>query len=301
MTKAKKKKPKKKIRQQFKAELVDKFSDEDLFDDCPVCQAMKAAQEQGRELKAKELKEALKKAKEKGAFVGGEWFAGTGSEKELSQIDLEYIGTADDFKIPKWMKCSWQRVSCGKNDCPICGRIKRDRQRHLERSGDPDQMKSVLEDVGRNFKEVAAMIKRDCEARGIKLANIEEIQEPPEPEKFPLYLKMEEWNREVFKIGNEAELSGNWWIYTEAAADLFWYANTLLAKAYRQLCNKWHLENGYEYGDFDHQYTGRVLKECLKILKKSLRELIKGNMSQRKEFDLTLSQLLKLEKEIIRI
>lgn len=46
---------------------------EELFDDCPICRAMKAAQEQGRELKAEELKEAFKKAKEKGAMVGGEW------------------------------------------------------------------------------------------------------------------------------------------------------------------------------------------------------------------------------------
>ena len=46
---------------------------EELFDDCPICQAMKAAQEQGRELTLEELKEVFKKAKEKGAIVGGEW------------------------------------------------------------------------------------------------------------------------------------------------------------------------------------------------------------------------------------
>ena len=34
---------------------------------------MKAAQEQGRELTSEELKEVFKKAKEKGAIVGGEW------------------------------------------------------------------------------------------------------------------------------------------------------------------------------------------------------------------------------------
>ena len=52
---------------------VKKIKKEELFDNCPVCQAMKAAQEQGRELKEEELKEAVKKAKEKGAMVGGEW------------------------------------------------------------------------------------------------------------------------------------------------------------------------------------------------------------------------------------
>jgi hypothetical protein len=45
-----------------------------FFDDCPICQAMKAGQEQGRELTLEELKEVFKKAKEKGAIVAGEWF-----------------------------------------------------------------------------------------------------------------------------------------------------------------------------------------------------------------------------------
>lgn len=51
-----------------------KIKNEELFDDCPICQAMKTVQEQRRELTSEELKEAFKKAKEKGAVVGGEWF-----------------------------------------------------------------------------------------------------------------------------------------------------------------------------------------------------------------------------------
>lgn len=68
---AKKKKIKK---DEFKVEVVDKFDDEDLFDDCPICQAMKAVKEKGKELTPSELKEAFKKAKEQGGIVGGEWF-----------------------------------------------------------------------------------------------------------------------------------------------------------------------------------------------------------------------------------
>lgn len=49
---------------EFEVELVDKFDDEDLFDDCPICQAMKAAKERGKELSLEELKEAFKKANE---------------------------------------------------------------------------------------------------------------------------------------------------------------------------------------------------------------------------------------------
>jgi len=59
---------------EFEFEIVDKFDDEDLFDDCPLCQAMKFAQEKGRMPTLVELKEAFKKAKEKGSIVGGEWF-----------------------------------------------------------------------------------------------------------------------------------------------------------------------------------------------------------------------------------
>lgn len=59
---------------EFKVDIVDKFNNEDFFDDCPICQAMKAAQKEGRKLTLEELKEAFKEAKEKGALVGGEWF-----------------------------------------------------------------------------------------------------------------------------------------------------------------------------------------------------------------------------------
>jgi len=41
------------------------------FDDCPICQAMKKAEKQNRDLSEKEVKQAFKKAKKvKGAVVG---------------------------------------------------------------------------------------------------------------------------------------------------------------------------------------------------------------------------------------
>lgn len=261
-------------------------------DDCPVCQLTKKMEEEGRQPKSLELKQAFAEAKKKGAMVGGEIMEKNG---------LEYIGNAKDFKMPKWMECTWRRVPCGKDDCPICGRIKRDRQRHIERGEDPDDIKSAFEDVGRNFKEVLQMIKRDAEQKGFDITNIEDIQEPPEPEEFPFYRKVREWNKEVFKIADEAKLSENWWIYTEASADLFWYSNTLIAKVYRQLCNKWHIRNRDDYGEFDYKYIGYVLRESLEILKKSLKELIGNHYSQKEELDSIYSNLLKLEKEIIKI
>ncbi|MBU4350941.1 hypothetical protein KKH63_01255 [Patescibacteria group bacterium] len=259
-------------------------------DDCPVCQLMKKMEQERRQPKTSELKKAFKKAKKAGGIVGGEI---------MEKNSLGYIGNTQDFKMPKWMECTWRRVPCGKDDCPICGRIKKDRQRHIEKGEDFDDFENAIKDVDQNFKEALEIINKDAESKGFNIANIENIKEPPEPKKFPLYIKINQWNKKIMALEDMARLSEVFWIYTEAAADLFWYANTLMAKIYRQLCNRWHIENGGEYGDFDYQYTGRVLEECLKILKKSLRELIKGNISQKREFDLILSQLLKLEKEII--
>jgi len=272
-------------------------------DNCPVCQLMRKMEEENRSPNINEMKEAFKEAEERGAWVGGELFEESKVEKKEEQMEegFKYIGKAEDFKMPEWMDCTWRRIACGKDNCPICGRIKRDRRRHIEKGEDPDDIKSVLEDVGQSFKETMEMIKRDCKAHGIKLTNIENIKEPPKPEKFPLYKKVGEWNKMVFKLAKEAELSGSWWIYTEAAADLFWYANILLAKVYRQLCNRWHIENGDGYGKFDHQYTGYVLEECLKILKKSLRELVENNQTSRRELNLIYLDLLRLEKKILKI
>ena len=59
-----------------------KLKDEEFFDDCPICQLMKAAKEQGREPTEEELKEAFKKAKEQGGIVGGEWFKEDKKEKK---------------------------------------------------------------------------------------------------------------------------------------------------------------------------------------------------------------------------
>jgi DNA-binding protein YbaB len=58
----------------FQYKVLNGPGDDELFDDCPICQAMKAAKEQGKEPTQEELKEAFKKAKEGGAIVGGEWF-----------------------------------------------------------------------------------------------------------------------------------------------------------------------------------------------------------------------------------
>lgn len=203
------------------------------------------------------------------------------------------------FKMPKWMDCAWRRGGCNKEDCPICGRINAFRYKCIMEGKDPDTMEAAMEQVGQKFKEVLEKIKEDCESKGIELTNIENIKEPPEPEKFPLYRKIKGWRDSVyFLLENPAF---EFCYFTEAGQDLAWYADTLMAKVYRQLCNKWHIENGDEYGEFDFQYTSYVLKECLGILKKSLKELKGNNVYQKKEMSLALSELSGLEKQIKKI
>jgi len=208
---------------------------------------------------------------------------------------------SEDFKMPKWMECTWRRVPCGRNDCRICDQIKKDRQEHIEKGEDPDDLKSVFEDVGQTFKEVLEMIKKDAAGKGIDITNTENIKEPPEPEEFSLYREVREWNRSVITLRETAQSLGEFWIYTEAADDLFWYANILTVKTYRQLCNQQHIQNGDESGEFDYQYTRWVLRESLKILKKSLEELIEANRFQKENLNLIWLNLQKLEKQIIQI
>lgn len=54
--------------------LVSSNSEDEIYDDCPVCQAMKKAKEEGREPTTKEIKEAMEKSKDQGGIVGGKWF-----------------------------------------------------------------------------------------------------------------------------------------------------------------------------------------------------------------------------------
>jgi hypothetical protein len=53
----------------MKKKLAKNQKKEFYFDDCPICQAMKKAEEEGRSPSLNELKEAFRKAKKKGGIV----------------------------------------------------------------------------------------------------------------------------------------------------------------------------------------------------------------------------------------
>lgn len=206
-----------------------------------------------------------------------------------------------DFKIPDWMDCTWRRVPCGQDDCPICGKIKKQRNKHLEKGEDPDDLECVFEDVKESFGEVFEMLEKDAEKMGIDLENLEDVEEPPKPEEFELYNKVKEWRDDVMEILKEASVEEASWLEDEAGKDLTWYANTIIAKTYRQLSNRWELDNGDDYAKEDFAYTQRVLEESFKILDKAMFELQKQDTGFSQKFHLAKMFLRNLKDEVLKI
>lgn len=152
--------------------------------------------------------------------------------------------------------------------------------------------------MGGSLSEALEMIKKDVKRSGIDITNIENIKEPPPPEKFVLYSKIVKWVNFISEIAYRAEMSHELWLETEAAADLLWYRNIFATKSYRQFCNRWHIDNGDDYGGVDFEYTKYVLAECSKILISSLNELLSLASGQKGELIMAAGQFAKLENGV---
>lgn len=205
------------------------------------------------------------------------------------------------FEIPKWMECSWRRITCGRYNCPLCGKIMKGRQKYTDIEVNYEFINIRLEDAVDNITDVLKIIKQDAKDRGIEITNIKGTKKPPESHKFPLYNKMLILTEYIHQIGKDAEYDDEFWLMTEEAADLFWYSYTISSKTYRQLCNRWYIKKDNEYGDFDYEYTQHVLKECFTILKASLSKLIYIDSFQKNRFKLALDNLNDLQKDILKI
>lgn len=201
-------------------------------------------------------------------------------------------------KSLKWMDCVWKRVSCGKDTCPICGEIKKAGVKKKKKN---KNMITALEDISKSLGKVLNQIKKDAKKMGIDIVNFDKTGEPPAPEKFPLYNKIKVWRDQMKQVMRKAEQSREIWIYTEAFEDLIWYINLFPVKVYRQLCNKWYLENNKDYGDYDYKYTRYVLKECSKIIKKCLGIVMIFDSLEKEILVINAAMLMSLEKEIKKI
>lgn len=204
------------------------------------------------------------------------------TDATLTMADIEVLEAIaqegpDGFLIPagseaemmEWLDCGWKRVPCGKRSCPLCGRVARDREAMIREGKDPDLPENAFESVGAGLSEALMMIKKDAEEMGIDITNLEEIDDVPEPDAFPLARNAQEWYEALLRLSERETKRAAPWLLTESSADLFWYAGTYQAKLYRQLCNKWHMDRGHAYGSFDQIYTKGVLEQVSDILRKS--------------------------------
>ena len=212
-------------------------------------------------------------------------------QKSGATMELPY-----ELKMPEWMDCTWRRDACGKDECKICGQIKKDRQRHIECGEDPDSMESAFADVGSNLAETLRMVKKHAEEMGIDVENIDDddIEKTPESHEFPLYNKVAEWRENIRLFAKTAAEQEDPWLLTEEAEDLLWYINTLTVKVCTQLYNKSHLDKGDEYAEFDYNYTKYVLCECTKILDKALSQLSSLNT----DFVLSYAKFIEFKEEV---
>ena len=213
---------------------------------------------------------------------------------------LEKIG---DFIVPKWWECQWRRDPCGKRNCRLCGRIIRNRERHIKKGEDPDSWGAVCDDMHRNFQETIALIKKGAKKWGIDSEELQkapaDCKSPPPPSRFVLYKRVSAWQKRAHEIIFiiQQEFNGT---TAYSIEDLGWYANLLPTKVYRQLCTRW--EKKYqpsEYSEIDHVYTKYILKEIISIAKQAIGELTQVSSAQKAELMLLLSQLIVLESRIL--
>ncbi|HEY9584642.1 MAG TPA: hypothetical protein VJI33_03655 [Candidatus Paceibacterota bacterium] len=222
------------------------------------------------------------------------------ADKELEELGLVKI-EGGEREMMQRLDCQWKRIPCGKLSCALCERIAQDRLRHELKGEDPDDIKFVMEDVGRSLSEALAIIKKDAERMGIDITNLNDYGEPPKPQTFLLYRKVSRWRNNVWKVINTAEKKDSSWLLTEAGADLIWYSNTVLIKTYRQLSNRWEIENKIEKNNFDLKYTGRVLRLVLSYLDNSLNDLSSLSDSNNESFLGLQKSLRRLAPEIMQI
>jgi hypothetical protein len=201
-----------------------------------------------------------------------------------------------------WQDCQWKRDACGRDDCPICGPIKRQRAEHIAKGEDPDSVKAALADVSKNFQEMVELLTKMAKEKGIDLtaAEGEPAPEPPLPIDYPLYNKIMDWRQGIYDIAEASDITSDAWLYTEAGEDLMWYASTLLVKVYRQLTTIWRIQNGRgEFLDLEYKYTGYVIGQVLKILDKALLELSTNGGAHAKEFAIARLSFDAIKQEIL--
>ena len=176
--------------------------------------------------------------------------------------------------MPRWMDCTWKRVPCMEDECPVCSKLKDLQEDDLFDRG---EFLIDVDNTGDNGKNV------------------------PSPDEFPFYREVKSWLEDVISIAEKSKKLNSYWVFTEEAADLFWYMNVLSAKTYRQLCNRYLIENENNENRIDYNYTNYVLKNSIKKIKKALKILADNNQSQKSELKEAFDEISSLEERIFNI
>lgn len=208
----------------------------------------------------------------------------------------------DDFEIPAWWDCVWQRVPCEEDSCRFCGRINAQRRKHIARGEDPDTMEAAMEDVKENLAEVRLMIMRDAERLNIDLPQAPEHDNADDVDAMahPRSRRSLAWRKRVYALADEEEGEG-FWRATEEAADLFWYANTFVVKTARDIDNIHTLEQGDEMARVDFEYTRYVLASVGAILDNALAVLARSVEDHGAAFAalrIELAQIIQVEMRV---
>lgn len=288
-------------------ELSDEELDEVLEDDCPLCRFEKErikAERAGKERPGGKGGNILEAFAEAAKMAAGrdDMVAGIDPEAEREFMESQgFMAIDESVPLEKVLGCGWRRVRCGKDDCFFCTRVAAEQER-LREQGEGGELDGtfmpVLEDEAPYFGEAIAAIQEDAARRGIEIENIDELRAPPKPEAFPLYHRIAAWKESIRELAEQADARHEFWMFTEDAADLFWYADMLSAKAYRQLCNRWFEKERVPHGDFDAAYTGRVLVECIEILKGAFDKLTEHESPSQKALRQARDELSELEAEL---
>ena len=207
----------------------------------------------------------------------------------------------EEHCAPRWMDCSWKRIACGEDSCPVCGKIKKEKEKHIKNGEDPNDVSITLDDLSNIFKKILRDIKKEAKTKGVDISKIKSKKDPPAPSEFSLYNEVKKWRDSMFFIIKRTVIRRETLVYTEAFDDFIWYADILPIKTYRQLCNKWEIKNGKKNNDYDYVYTKHVLDECLKFLNEALATLMVFNSDEKHLFIINAASLMFLEKEIRKI
>jgi cytochrome c556 len=207
--------------------------------------------------------------------------------------------TEEEIYIPPYNYCDYRCERCEyANECLVYKKDRVRRVAHILRGEDPDDINTVLEDVGEEMEQAMEMIYEMAEEMGIDLdAEMdkdveEEIFDPKDDPLYKLAYSFTLKTHDFLKNVEEKVL-----ITPEIKTyfdELRWYHTLLSAKLYRALCS-----NGVkEVDNQDAKLSAGVALKSGQICQDSLESIIYYRQEIAKEVNKLLKMIKKVNKGI---